>query len=70
MSDSTLGEALPREIARIQNEVMPAYIEIGAAGMFALTMMRASVAAANKAMIEGDCVAMIAAYQDLKEYKL
>ncbi len=32
----TIGEALPREMTRIRDEVMPAYLEIGTAGAFAL----------------------------------
>ncbi len=68
MSD-TLGEALPKEIARVRDQVMPAYIAIGPAGAFALAMMRQSMDAASKTMIEGDTVAMIRAYEDLKGYE-
>jgi hypothetical protein len=68
MSD-TLGEALPKEIARVRDQVMPAYISIGPPGAFALAMMRQSMDAASKAMIEGDTVAMIRAYEDLKGYE-
>ncbi len=28
----TLGEALPKEMARVRNEVLPVYLEIGPAG--------------------------------------
>lgn len=64
----TLGDALPREMARVRDEVMPAYQEIGFGGQLALTLMRASLDAAAKAMAEGDVAAMIAAYEDLKGY--
>ncbi len=67
---SSLGEELPKEMARVRDEVMPAYIEIGPAGMFALTFMRRDLDAAAHAMAEGDLPSMIAAYQALKEYKL
>lgn len=67
-SPLSLGEALPAEIARVRDEVMPMYTEIGPSGIFALTMMRASLDAASKAMIEGDTVAMIQAYKDLQSY--
>jgi hypothetical protein len=67
--NDTLGDALPREIARVRDDVMPAYIAIGAPGSFALAMMRASMDAASKAMIEGDVVAMMRAYEDLKGYE-
>lgn len=66
----TLGDALPREMARIRDEVMPAYVEIGPAGAFALAFMRQDLDRAAKAMAEGDLPAMIAAYQALKDYKL
>jgi hypothetical protein len=65
----TLGDALPREIARVRDQVMPAYIEIGPPGALALMFMRKSLDAASKAMIEGDVVAMLRAYEDLKGFK-
>jgi hypothetical protein len=67
---STLGDELPKEMARIRDVVMPAYVEIGPAGTFALVMMRRDLDAAARAMAEGDLVTMIAAYKSLKEYKL
>lgn len=73
MSEDTpksLGEALPAEIARVRDTVMPAYIEIGSAGMIGLAIMRNELDKASKAMMEGDVVAMIKAYKDLKEWSL
>lgn len=64
----SLGEALPREMARVRDHVMPAYLEIGPPGAFALAMMRRSLDEAAAAMVEGDVVKMIAAYEDLKGY--
>ena len=69
MSDS-LGEALPREMARVRDVVMPAYAEIGEPGVYALAMMRADLDLAAKAMIEGDVVAMLRIYKQLKEWRL
>lgn len=66
----TLGDALPKEMARIRDVVMPAYQEIGPAGMLALIMMRADLDKAAKAMAEGDVVEMIAALEALKSYEL
>ena len=66
----TLGEALPKEMARVRDEVMPAYIEIGRPGEIALAMMRHDLDRAAKAMAEGDLVGMISAYKALKEYSL
>lgn len=64
----SLGEALPAEMARVRDEVMPAYLEIGPAGRFALAMMCADLDAAAKAMAEGDTVEMIRVYESLKGY--
>ena len=69
MSES-LGEALPKEMARVRDVVMPAYQEIGQSGIFALTFMRRDLDLAAKALAEGDVVAMIGAYKALQEYKL
>lgn len=68
MSES-LGEALPKEIARVRDHVLPHYVEIGPVGAFGAMMIRRDLDAAAKAMIEGDLPAMIAAYQALKETK-
>lgn len=69
MSDvETVGDALPREMARVRDEVMPPYREIGPAGQFALAMMKADLDRAAKAMSEGDVVAMIDALQSLRGY--
>jgi len=64
----TLGEALPKQMARVRDEVMPSYIAIGAPGMFALAMMRADLDLAAKALADGDVVAMIRAHEALKGY--
>jgi hypothetical protein len=65
----TLGEALPREMARVRDQVLPTYIAIGGPGFLAASMMRASLDAAAKAMADGDVVAMLRAYEDLKGYE-
>lgn len=65
---TTLGEALPKEMARVRDKVMPAYAEIGPAGAFALALMRRDLDAAARAMAEGDTVAMLRVYESLKGY--
>jgi len=65
----TLGEALPREMARVRDEVMPVYQTIPT-GAFALAMMRLDLDAAAKAMAEGDVLAMLKSYEALKGYEL
>jgi hypothetical protein len=67
----TLGEALPREMARVRDEVMPQYLALrGMPGVnveFALSMMRYDLDRAANAMAAGDVVAMLEVYQSLKE---
>lgn len=66
----SIGEALPAEMARVRDKVMPAYLEIGAPGLFALSMMRVDLDRAAKAMAEGDTIEMIRVYEELKGYSL
>ena len=66
----SLGEALPREMARVRDEVMPAYQHpaLAGAGAFALIGMRRDLDDAARALAEGDVVAMLRVYQSLKEW--
>ena len=68
MTTETLGDALPKEMARVRDKMIPIYEEVGPAGAFALMLMRKALDDAAKAMIEGDVVKMIAAYEDLKGF--
>lgn len=63
----SLAEALPKEMARVRDHVLPTYQEIGDVGRFALAMIRLDLDRAAKAMMEGDLPAMIEAYQNLKD---
>lgn len=64
----TLGDALPKELARVRT-VLGHYKAIGPAGAFGAAMIEQSLAAADRAIISGDVAAMAAAYKDLKEIK-
>jgi hypothetical protein len=66
----SLGEALPLEMARVRDEVLPFYLEIGPTGSFAAGMMRRDLDEAAKAMACGDVVAMLRAYQELKGWSV
>lgn len=68
MSDdtSTLADALPREIERVQ-ELIPIYESVSM-GFIAAGMMRESIKRAHAAMVSGDVVAMLRVYEDLKGY--
>ena len=65
----TLGDALPREMSRVRDKIMPLYQSIGEPGLLALAIMRAELDAAQKAMMEGDVVEMLRCYQSLKDYE-
>lgn len=64
MSD-TLGDALPREMARVRDHVLPYYTpEVN--GQFAAMGMRRDLDEAARALAEGDVVAMLRVYESLK----
>lgn len=65
----SLGEALPKEMTRVRDVLMPQLIAIGPSGQFALMFMRAALDAAQRAMAEGDVIAMLRCYKKLKEYE-
>lgn len=65
----TLGDALPKEMARVRDELMPHYREIGRAGGFALALMRAALDGATKALAEGDIAGMVRYYNELRDFK-
>lgn len=66
----TLGEALPAEMARVRDKVLPIYLEIGPGGMFAVAGMRRDLNLAAKALAEQDIPAMIAILEALKGWNV
>ena len=63
----SLGTALPREMARVRDEVLPYYTpEVN--GQIAAAMMRRDLDEAARALAEGDVVAMLRVYEALKGY--
>jgi hypothetical protein len=65
---SSLADALLAEMTRVRDEVMPAYLEAGPAGAFALTFMRRDLDDAARALAEGDAVACLRLHQSLKGF--
>ena len=65
---SSLAEALPKEMARVRDELLPEYDAIPT-GCWAAAMMRADLDRAARALAEGDLAGMIRVYQSLKEYQ-
>jgi hypothetical protein len=65
----SLGDALPKEQARVR-ELIRQYRDpkLGGCGELAARMMEASLQIADKAVMSGDVVRMIQAYEDLKGY--
>jgi hypothetical protein len=66
----TLGDALPREMARVRDEVMPPYMAIGPVGAWALAGMRRDLDRAARAMAAGDVAGMVAALNELRGWKV
>lgn len=65
---TTLGDELPKEMARVRDEIMPHYLEIGDAGKPALFLMRVALDDAARSAVAGDVVGMIAAYEALRGF--
>jgi hypothetical protein len=63
----SLADALPDEIKRVTG-LLPLYAEIGPAGIFAITMMRASLDRATRATASGDILDMMECLVDLQGY--
>jgi hypothetical protein len=68
MADS-LGEALPRECARVRKLMLDYRALPGGVGMFAISIMEQTLRDADQAMISQDTTGMINAYQRLKEFE-
>ena len=67
----TLGDALPREIARVRDELLPVYDSLpGGAGAIGAMLMRQALDRASAAMITGDIVAMIQSHEELRGFEL
>lgn len=64
----SLAEALPKEQERVR-EIVAIYDTVPN-GHIAATMMRRSLAEAERAAASGDVVAMMRAYEDLKGYEV
>lgn len=68
----TLGEALPREMARVRDEILPQYLALrGMPNVIVepqIAIMRAELDRAAKALAEGDVVEMLRVHALLKEY--
>lgn len=65
---ASLAESLPAEQARVR-EVLGYYREIGPAGAIGAAMIEQSLRRADQAVMSGDVIAMLAAYEDLKGIK-
>lgn len=62
-----LQEGLVAELARMRDQVIPAYESIGPPGLIALHLIRLECQRADAALASGDPVTMIPAYLALKE---
>lgn len=71
-SNDTLGDALPREMARVRDEVLPQFLSLrGMPNVIVepqIAMIRAELDRATRALAEGDVVTMLLCYESLKGY--
>jgi len=66
----SLGESLPLQQARVRKLILEyRHQDLNGAGEFAAALIEASLQRADQAVMSGDCLAMIEAYQDLKGYE-
>ena len=69
----TLGDALPREMTRVRTEIMPVYyakLATAPGEQFMIDVMNDSLDRAQTALAQGDLIAILRAYHDLKGYQL
>lgn len=71
MTPDTLADSLPKQMARVRDEVLPCYLALrGLPNVIvepAIRMIEYDLARAITAMAQGDVVEMIRVYQSLKE---
>lgn len=63
----TLADALPEQMRRVRDDLLPLYDAIPT-GIFAATLMRQELDRATKAIMEGDTVQMLRSFESLKEF--
>ena len=66
MNIESLARALPKEQARVRI-ILGHYQELGQVGAFGAAFIERDLQLADEASASGDVVAMIAAYQNLKQ---
>jgi hypothetical protein len=68
MTTESLAEVMPKEQERVR-VILGHYKEIGPAGMFGAACIEQDLREADNAVMSGDVVRMIRAYQRIKEVK-
>ena len=63
---SSVGEQFPIEQERVR-QLLTEYQRLGPVGVFGATMIKDVLRRAEKAAISGDVVAIVRAYQELKD---
>lgn len=64
----SIGSEMPKLQAKVR-EILGRYKDIGPAGAFGVMNIEASLRAADEAVISGDIIKIIQAYEDLKSIK-
>jgi len=63
---ASLGEEIPKEQARVR-EALGHYKELGPTGAFGALMIEQVLQKADRAVMSGDVVEMLKAYEELKQ---
>lgn len=65
---TSVGEDMPRQMARVRDEMLPVFDGIPG-GAIAALMMRAALDEAAAALAQGDIVRVLLAYEQLKGFE-
>lgn len=65
-----LIEGIQAQQKRVREDVIPVYEALGAPAGIAVALMRAAIAAGDKAIASGDVIQMLAAHADLEGFTL
>ena len=67
--NESLGTALPAEMKRVREVLIPAHQSVGPPGTMTLMVMQYASTTAEKVLAEGDVVGMLRIYAKLKDFR-
>lgn len=67
---NTLAEALPHQMARVRDHILPAYVALGQEGEPYAGLMSMDLEAASQALASGDLIGMARVFDSLRDWQL